>query len=347
MKKITIFILLVSFSATRCFAQNDLLDVKVIPNPGDISAYMGKQDYRSVKQRIKLQGVGSPYNKKGDALEIRNYDKAGRETRVILFSKGKRDGITTYEYPAGQHVTLEHMKLSPSDPVTNFRITYDEQGRKLSVSHSQTSQGYTYKGMVNYDYKDGLLLQREAFLNEKRTVFYTYQYKGTDMVQAEAKNSGPSFTRYVFQYNSDHLPASETIFYVRPNKTDAMPPSTYTYKDKKLVGESIYTNDALKMQIDVTYGYDTLGRISNKSEIKEKSYRNITYEYSGPYISKMIIKTNTGPMGAHDPMMHTFPFGQIPDEIDYYYDNKGYLIKTEEKLNDSVQFSVEYKNSYY
>jgi len=52
-KLIPVFAFVIAF-VSHCFGQEELLDVKILPNPSDISGYMGNKDYKSVKQRIAI-----------------------------------------------------------------------------------------------------------------------------------------------------------------------------------------------------------------------------------------------------------------------------------------------------
>ena len=350
MKKLILVYLFLLFT-NCCFAQSELLDVKVMPNPSDISAYVGKQDYKSVKQRIRI--IDDIYNRKAkDTSSIINYDDQGREQIYVLFEMGKRSSITTYNYPEGKNQTLEYIQNLTPKYVTYFRIAYDKQGRKLSVYHAEIQHGdTTSRGESRYDYENELLLKRQDLLNGKLIFTHQYLYNSSELQQVETRtNNSPAFYRYVYQYNTAHILVNQMGYHIRPTKTDTLPPHHLTYENKNLVSESYFTNAYPPKLTNVAFGYDSLGRVNSKNEAIDTLYRKTNFQYNGPYISAVYTKTNTWHSWDHDPLLrNVFSFTKMPVnyETDYYYDKNGYLIKTEEKLNGVIQLSILYINVYY
>jgi len=352
MKKVIPVLLLFTTIAGRCLAQEELLDVKPAPRPANIASYTGKQDFKFVRQRIAVVDYDARNRNAKDTSSIINYDSAGRLEKYVLFEKGKRYSITTYAYPDGKNVTLVYMQNLSPRYLTFFRTRYDRQGRTLAVYHAEiTNNDTTSRGLSNYTYKDGLLVKRQNFLNGKPVFVHDYMYHGADLQQAKTQNANsPASYTYVFQYDANHLLTGETEYHFYPKGIDTLHPAHFNYAGKMLVSETYSGIAGPKTQTTITYGYDPQGRINSRNDRSDTLYRNTTFTYTGPYISAVKISTNTWRAWKYGSLMRgVFTLTPMPVsyETNYFYDDKGYLIKTTEKLNGTLQWSVTYSNTYY
>jgi len=335
-----------------CFGQENL-DVKVDPTPYRVSGYMGKQDNKSVKRRIYIIDYNIKENNSRDTMTIQDYDIIGNEIKHHAFSHGKKEYEITYEYYPKQKLRIWRRPEYNHEAGTVDRTWYYSNDKIKRFENANFRKADTIdRGVVNFTYnKDSLLVLREDMAYGKIYLTKIYNYNGKDMVDAETKMGGnPNYNGVLYKYNADHLPVSQTKYYMRPNGRDTLLSHLYFYEDKKLISEQYKDGLDPKKDISVSYTYDKNNRILAAMSKEDTLYRQTSFEYAGPYLSKVTVTANNWSKLSRE----WFIFGPTPltkmpmtYETTYYYDDKGYLIKTEDTLNGVLQMRKLYVIEYY
>jgi YD repeat-containing protein len=340
------------FNAISCLAQYQT-DVKLTPTPYDVTAYKGQSSNRSIKKRIWLTDFAVSKPDCRDTITITEYDRNGRIIHHISFLQGKRSSVTDYSYP--QIGMTVWRSQSPGSRLADVcQIMYDKSGKvnyfnSISVVNNDTTARMLTRFIYN---KDSLVLMREQSRGGKAFVTNTYQYKDKNMVMAEFKTAGSPYTAWIGMiYNKDHLPVKQNRYGLRGSVVDSSLLEAYTFAGKNLASVTRPDGSNLKSMVLSTFTYDEQGRIANETATQDTLYQRVSYAYQGKYLARITVIANiTRSSLAHGyllPYLTRLPI--IPAEFvtTYAYDNKGYLIKTEETLNGILQLRKVYLIEYY
>ncbi|MDN3598351.1 hypothetical protein QWY89_06800 [Mucilaginibacter myungsuensis] len=271
---------------------------------------------------------------------------------MVSFLYGKRSLIANYSYPM-PGVAIWRSQRPGSRSTTVCKIVTLPSGKTdYFITWELMDADTTSRVLSRFFYdKDSLLVAAEDSRLGKPYQVTNYQYKDKRLVMAEFKTLSSPNTRWIgLIYDKEHLLQKQIQYGLRGSIVDSTTIGTYEYLGKNIFAQTRPDGSDPNKMIRTTYAYDLQSRIVGLSATLDTLYQKIIYEYKDKYLSRTTVSTNTGRTlapGFYSPYINYSNKASVTLVTTYNYDNKGYLVRTEETLNGVLQSRRQNVIEYY